>query len=94
MTKYSLLILIFFAFWRNFAPKTTLLHLPNKIEKKKKPLVPTTRGKSLSKPGPPPTTRQSTLELQSAALVCVHRRFAPTCVAAFLFSGELPAQML
>jgi hypothetical protein len=27
----------FFAFWRNFAPKTTLLHLPNKIEKNKSP---------------------------------------------------------
>jgi hypothetical protein len=27
----------FFAFWRNFAPETTLLHLPNKIEKNKSP---------------------------------------------------------
>ncbi len=43
---------IFFAFWRNFAPKTPLLHLPNKGLR-----ALGFSGKSLSKPGPPPTTR-------------------------------------
>jgi len=37
LTKCSLPNSKFFAFWRNFAPKTTLLHLPNKIEKNKSP---------------------------------------------------------